>query len=133
ETLRDFHRNWYRPDLQALIIVGDIDVADMEQRVKALFADLVNPEGAPDRAEYSIPLTGENQFMAVTDAEMPQTVVQVIVKHPETTVKTVADYRMQLAKSLFNQMAGARFAELTRQSDPPFIQGGGSLGGFIRG
>lgn len=133
ETLRNFHRNWYRPNLQALIIVGDIDVADMEQRVKALFADLENPANAPDRMEYSIPLTGENQFMAVTDAEMPQTVVQVIVKHPEAEVKTIADYRMQLAKSLFNQMAGARFAELTRQSDPPFIQGGGSIGGFLRG
>ncbi len=133
ETLRNFHRNWYRPDLQALIIVGDIDVADMEQRVKALFSDLENPVDAHHRAEYDIPLTGKNQFMAVTDAEMPQTVVQVIIKHPEATVKTVADYRMQLTKSLFNQMAGARFAELTRQSDPPFIQGGGSIGGFLRG
>ena len=64
---------------------------------------------------------------------MPQTVLQVIIKHPEAEVKTVANYRMQLAKSLFNQMAGARFAELTRQSDPPFIQGGGSIGGFLRG
>ncbi len=133
ETLRNFHHNWYRPNLQALIIVGDIDVADMEARVKALFADLENPADAPDREEYDIPLTGENQFMAVTDAEMPQTVVQVIIKHPEATVKTVSDYRMQLTKSLFNQMAGARFAELTRQSDPPFIQGGGSIGGFLRG
>lgn len=133
ETLRNFHRNWYRPNLQALIIVGDIDVADIEQRVKTLFADLETPDGAPDRPEYSIPLTGRNQFMAVTDPEMPQTVVQVIIKHPEAAVKTVADYRMQLAKSLFNQMAGARFAELTRQSDPPFIQGGGSIGGFLRG
>ncbi|MFB2120019.1 M16 family metallopeptidase [Parapedobacter sp. 2B3] len=133
ETLRNFHRNWYRPNLQALIIVGDVDVADMEQRVKALFADLENPVAAPERTAYSIPLTGKNQFMAVTDAEMPQTVVQVIVKHPEAAVKTIADYRMQLAKALFNQMAGARFAELTRQSDPPFIQGGGSIGGFLRG
>lgn len=133
ETLRDFHRKWYRPNLQALIIVGDIDVAAMEQRVKTLFADLENPADAPERAEYDIPLTGENQFMAVTDAEMPQTVVQVIIKHPEAMVRTVADYRTQLTKSLFNQMAGARFAELTRRADPPFIQGGGSIGGFLRG
>ncbi|WP_262246707.1 M16 family metallopeptidase [Parapedobacter soli] len=133
ETLRDFYRKWYRPNLQALIIVGDIDVAAMEQRVKALFTDLENPTIAPERTEYSIPLTGRNQFMVVTDAEMPQTVVQVIVKHPEAAVKTVADYRLQLVKSLFNQMAGARFAELIRQSDPPFIQGGGSIGGFMRG
>lgn len=133
ETLRAFHRNWYRPNLQALIIVGDIDVVDMEQRVKTLFADLENPIGAPERTEYAIPLMGKNQFMSVIDAEMPHTVIQIIIKHPEAEVKTVADYRTQLAKSLFNQMAGARFAELTRHSDPPFIQGGGSIGGFLRG
>lgn len=133
ETLRNFHRNWYRPNLQALIVVGDIDVAEMETQIKALFADLQNPAGAPARGEYDIPLTGKNQFMAVTDPEMPQTVVQVIIKHPEAEVKTVADYRAQLAKSLFNQLVGARFAELTRQADPPFIQGGGSIGGFLRG
>ena len=133
ETLRDFHRKWYRPNLQALIIVGDIDVPEMERQIKVLFTDLENPDDAPNREEYTIPLTGNNQFMTVTDAEMPQTVVQVIIKHPEADVKTVADYRMQLIKSLFNQLAGARFAELTRQSDPPFIQGGGSIGGFLRG
>lgn len=133
EALRDFHRKWYRPDLQALIVVGDIDVAEMEAQIKRRFSDLESPADAPERTEYTIPITGNNQFMAVTDPEMPQTVVQVIVKHPEEEIKTVADYRMQVAKSLFNQMAGARFAELTRQSDPPFIQGGGSIGGFIRG
>ncbi|MFC3197407.1 M16 family metallopeptidase [Parapedobacter deserti] len=133
ETLRSFHRAWYRPNLQALIVVGDIDVIAMETQIKALFADLENPDDAPAREKYSIPLNGKNQFMAVTDPEMPQTVVQVIVKHPEEEVTTVADYRMQLAKALFNQMASARFAELIRQSDPPFIQGGGSIGGFLRG
>lgn len=133
ETLRDFHRKWYRPDLQALIIVGDIDVAEMEKQVNILFADLENPDDAPNREEYTIPLAGKNQFMAVTDAEMPQTVMQLIIKHPEADIKTVADYRMQLIKSLFNQMTGSRFAELTRQSNPPFIQGGGSIGGFLRG
>ena len=133
ETLRDFHRRWYRPDLQALIIVGDIDVVDMEQRVKTLFTNLENPADEPERTVYTVSLKNENQFMAVTDAEMPQTVMQVIVKHPETKVRTVGDYRTQLAKSLFNQMAGDRFSELTRQSDPPFIQGGGSIGNFMRG
>lgn len=132
-TLRNFHRKWYRPDLQALIIVGDIDVQEMERQVKALFSDLTNPQDAPERREYDIPLTDSNQFMVVTDPEMPQTVMQVIVKHPETKVNTIGDYRMQLTKALFNQMAGARFAELTRQADPPFIQGGGSIGGFLRG
>lgn len=133
ETLRNFHRKWYRPDLQALIIVGDIDVSQIEAQIKALFSDLKNPDQESARDEYDIPLTGKNQFMAVTDPEMPQTVVQVVVKHPEAKIKTVADYRTQLTKALFNQMAGARFAELTRQSDPPFIQGGGSIGGFLRG
>ncbi|WP_257667582.1 M16 family metallopeptidase [Parapedobacter tibetensis] len=133
ETLRNFHRMWYRPNLQAIIVVGDIDVTEMEMQIKTLFADLKTPDNAPARNEYNIPLNGKNQFMTVTDPEMTNTVVQVIVKHPESKAETIADYKVQIAKSLFNQMAGARFAELSRQSDPPFIQGGGSIGGFMRG
>lgn len=133
QTLRDFHYRWYRPDLQALIVVGDIDVAEMESQIKSLFSDLKTPTDKPERPEYTVPLLGENQFLAVTDPEMTATVVQIFVKHPEKKVKTVGDFRHSVERSLFNQMVSNRFAELVRQSDPPFIQGGGSIGGFMNG
>lgn len=133
QTLRDFHQKWYRPDLQALIVVGDINVANIENQIKEMFGDLSTPENKPERKEYDIPLLGRNQFIAVTDPEMTATVVQIYTKHPEKEVKTVGDFKYSLTRSLFNQLASARFSELTRQSNPPFIQGGASIGGFLNG
>lgn len=133
QTLRDFHERWYRPDLQSLIVVGDIDVEEMEAQIKLLFSDLKTPTDKPEREEYSVPLLGENQFMVVTDPEMTATVVQIFVKHPEKKVKTVGDFRHTVKRNLFNQMVSTRFSELVRQADPPFIQGGGSIGGFMNG
>src|SRR5690606_22914510 len=56
DALRNFHRDWYRPDLQALVVVGDIDVAAMEERIIRLFSDLTMPADAPQWVEYDIPL-----------------------------------------------------------------------------
>lgn len=133
EALRNFHRKWYRPDQQALIIVGDVDIDSMENQITTLFADLKMPEDAPVRETYRIPLIDQNQFMVVTDPEMTQTVLQAVIKHPESKIGTVGTYRGQLVKQLFNLMLNERFAELGRRPDPPFISGGGSVGGFMEG
>jgi zinc protease len=128
-----FYHDWYRPDLQALIIVGDVNVNEMEARVKRLFSDLKNPVHERPRTKYTIPLTGKDQFIAVTDKEMTSTEAEVIIKHQGHELRTAADYRNDIATNLFNQMLGERFAELARQADPPFVQGGGQLGSFFGG
>ncbi|MEO8795526.1 MAG: pitrilysin family protein, partial [Daejeonella sp.] len=69
ETIRKFYSDWYRPDLQSLIVVGDVNVKDVEEMIKNKFSDLKNPDQPTPRTEYSIPLTGKNQFIAVTDKE----------------------------------------------------------------
>src|SRR5690606_9821100 len=63
ETIRAFYDKWYRPDLQALIVVGDIDVEEMEKLIIEKFSDLETPDNAPERKLYTIPLKGENQFI----------------------------------------------------------------------
>lgn len=133
ETIRQFYTDWYRPDLQALIVVGDIDVAAMEQTIKAKFSDLKNPAKARPRTEYTIPLLNKNQFISVTDPEFPVTVAQIMIKHPESKLITKTDYRNSIIRSLFNQMLGARFAELSKQADPPFLQAGANISGFLAG
>lgn len=133
ETIRNFYKKWYRPDLQALIVVGDIDVEATEKTIISLFSDLKIPDNKLERQVYSVPLTGKNQFMSVTDKEMTHTVMQVIIKHPEQKVKTVADFRQSLLRSLYNQLVGARFSELLQQADPPFIQAGNSMNDFLGG
>src|SRR5690606_4632693 len=73
DVLRDFHKKWYRPDLQALIVVGDMDVEAIEAEVRQLFGDLKSPENPPERVEHKVPLLDKNQFIAVTDPEMTYT------------------------------------------------------------
>ncbi|WP_069658595.1 M16 family metallopeptidase [Arcticibacter eurypsychrophilus] len=132
-TLTQFYKDWYRPNLQALIVVGDIDVAQMEKMIKDKFSDLKNPANAPKRIEYKIPLLNKNQFIAVTDKEMQYTVAQVIIKHPGTEIITTTDLRNSIIRSLYNQMMDARFSELMKQADPPFLQGGSDIGNFLAG
>ncbi len=133
ETLKGFYNTWYRPDLQALIVVGDINVKQVEQMIKEMFSDLKNPAKPAERTKYSIPLLNKNQFIAVTDKEMPYTVAQVLVKHPAADLKTTNDMRNSIIRSLYNQMMGARFSELMKQANPPFLQGESSIGDFMAG
>jgi zinc protease len=132
-TIQQFYTDWYRPDMQALIVVGDIDVNAMEETIKAKFSDLKNPAKPRQRTSYTIPLINKNQFMTVTDSEFPVTVAQILIKHPESKLITKADYRNSIVRSLFNQMVAARFSELSKQADPPFLQGGANIGGFLAG
>ncbi|HXI01329.1 MAG TPA: insulinase family protein [Sphingobacteriaceae bacterium] len=133
QTLRQFYKDWYRPDLQALVVVGDIDINATEQMIKAKFSDLKNPSNSRPRTEYTIPLTDKNQFIKVTDKEMPYTAAQFLIKHPESVLKTTTDYRNSIIRALFNRMLSARYGELTKQADPPFLQGSGSISGFLAG
>jgi zinc protease len=128
-----FYNDWYRPDLQALIIVGDINVSQIETTIKQQFAGLKNPEHEKVRPKYTVPLTGKNQFIAVTDKEMTTTEAEIMIKHKAPGLKTAADYRTALIQGLFDQMLSERYAELLRKSDPPFISGSAGISGFMGG
>ncbi|WP_293927715.1 M16 family metallopeptidase [Sphingobacterium sp. UBA6320] len=133
ETIRQFHQDWYRPDLQSIIIVGDIDVKDMEARVKALFSDLKTPAKKLERTKYNVDLLNKNQFIAITDPELPYTVAQIMIKSKSEKTVTVKDYRKELLISSFNTMVSERFSEIMQQADAPFMQAGGSITDFIAG
>jgi zinc protease len=133
EAINSFYHDWYRPNLQALIVVGDINVDQMEKNIKATFGDLKNPAHEKPRTQYTVPLTGQNQFMSITDKEMTVTVAQVMMKQPGLVLKTAGDYRQNIIRGLFNRMIGARYGELQRKANPPFLQGGSDLSEFLGG
>ena len=121
ETLRDFYRGWYRPELMAVIAVGDFDVVQMEQWVKYYFSRL--PQNRPPvmRPDYPVPDHSETRYSIVADPEATRTTVTVLLKRdPEKTV-TVTDYRRDLTTYLFQGMLNQRLQELSRQADPPFL------------
>ena len=133
ETIRRFYHDWYRPDLQAVIVVGDIDVDAMERIIKEKFSDLKNPAGERVRTAYQVPLTGKNHFVAVTDKEMTTTEVEVLIKHKALPLMTDADYRRNLIQELFNEMIADRYRELALQADPPFVKGNAGIGDLMGG
>jgi len=132
-TIYRFYHDWYRPDLQALIVVGDIDVDAVEKTIKANFSSLKNPVNEKKRPIYTVPLIGKNQFVAVIDQEQTETELEVTILHKAAELKTTADYRCAIMTGLFNQMLAERYAELSRQANPPFIQGGAGISGFLGG
>lgn len=133
EAIQRFYKDWYRPDLQALIVVGDINVHQMEATVKAKFADLKNPANEKTRTKYTVPLTGKSQFVVVTDPEMTATNAEVTYKIPEVPLHTDAEYRVSILHALYNSMMSGRFSELQRQAEPPFLNGRAGINEFMGG
>jgi zinc protease len=119
--LRDFYDRWYRPDRMAVIVVGDIDPAAAEQFVAKHFSPLKARGVAVDRPVYPVPPHAETRFGIASDPEAQQSSVVLIHKRPLRDVRTVGDYRRLLLRSLVHQMLNARFSEIARQADAPFL------------
>jgi zinc protease len=127
-TIKRFHQDWYRPDLQALIVVGDINVNSIEELIKKHFSDLKNPVNKRERINYTIPLSGKIQFMVVTDHEMSGTTLQVLFKRKAPVLKTESDYLIHIKRALFSKMLAARrYSEINRQDNPSYLNMGMSI------
>lgn len=133
EAIKSFYRDWYRPDLQGLVVVGDIDVNATEKIIKAQFASLKNPAKERMRTKYKIALDGQNHFLAVTDPELTNTSIELLIKHKRAAIKTKTDYRNAIAQQLFNQMLAERYQELARKADVPFVNASAGIQDFMGG
>ncbi|AVR97656.1 M16 family metallopeptidase [Pseudoduganella armeniaca] len=134
DAIKRFYRDWYRPDLMAVIAVGDIDPLEAEKLIKAHFGKLKNPELARPRDYPVIPERKQDEAVVVTDKEAPGDVLYIrypIEQHAEAT--TLGGYRADLVEKLYGMMLSQRMMELTQQADPPFIQGGSGRGKVVRG
>ncbi|MBO9632085.1 MAG: insulinase family protein [Chitinophagaceae bacterium] len=133
DVLRKFYHNWYRPDLQGIVVVGEFDVDAVEKQIKQLFGDLVKPADAPAPPEYPVALTGKKTFNVVRDEEIKTVSMQWYAKDKITQVMTDQDLRKGIAIQLFNDMLSKRIAHLHRQSDPPFLQASAGIGAVAEG
>ncbi len=133
ETIKSFYHDWYRPDLQAVVVVGDFDPKRVEELIKLNFSALKNPANEKPRTKYTVASSPGTTVKIVTDKELPYTIAEIIIKHPTSPVKTKEDYIRSLRIGLFNGMLGARMRELTQKADPPFLFGQASYGGFLGG
>jgi len=134
ETLRSFYRDWYRPDLEAIIIVGDFDVDVMEKKVIKLFSQVPKAVDPKERPTFEIPDNKEPLVGIATDPEAQRNTVQVYFKHDiiEPADKNVDYMRELLVRRLYNSMINTRLNELVQKENPPFIVGYSAYTGMTR-
>jgi zinc protease len=132
EALLRFYKDWYRPDLMAVIAVGDFEPAEIEKKITAGFADLKNPEKERPRVVADMPAHAETLVTVETDPEMPVTTVAVLNKMPHRPERSEADYRRMLAERLYHIMLNNRLDELRRKPDSPFLQAGSGTASMVR-
>ena len=121
DKIRNFYTDWYRPNLQTVIAVGDFDVNEVEKLIISNFSVLTNPKNERARTYYNIPDNVQPLIKIAVDKEQPYNVAQVIYKQKQGPVKTEADYRLQMVQSMVNNMLGARLAEITQKGNAPFL------------
>lgn len=120
-TIKKFYSDWYRPDLMAIVIVGDIEPLEYEAKIKTIFSVIEKKSNPQPKVNYPIPFHSETLISISTDEEATQNEFVLYYKKPSHFDSTKADYRLYLKKQLFAYMINSRFNELTRVPNPPFV------------
>ena len=126
QALKDYYEKWYRPDQQAIVVVGDINVDEIEGKIKSIFADLRMPENPAERVYYPIADNKEPIIALAQDKEQQYGIVYLFAKHEAVPneAKVNLDYLVyEYAQNMFAQMMQARMNELAMQPDAPFVEG----------
>ena len=126
-----FYNDWYRPDLQAVIVVGDIDVNAVEAKIHEYFDSRKAVANPRPRPEYDIPGNKEPLVAIATDKEATNASMMLFWKHPAAPQGTVGDYRAGLVRSLVSSMLDERFNEISEKATAPFIYSGAGYGNFL--
>lgn len=132
EEIRKFYKDFYRPNLQAVIVVGNIDPDKAESMIKKHFAGIQNPKPEKKREYVTIPDNDEPIFAVATDKEATSSSVEIYIKHPHKVNRTVGDYREGIISMLMSQMMQARFMELTQDPQCPMVMGSMGEGNLVR-
>ncbi len=134
DAIKRFYKDWYRPELMAVIAVGDIDVAETEKIIKAYFGSLKSTVSAKKRPFFSLSTRQKNEAIVLTDAEATNSVVQFsyspVVTKPETTLW---EYRIGLVKRLYGSLLNQRLNELAQTADPAYIYAATGFSSFAMG
>ncbi|MES2317706.1 MAG: insulinase family protein [Pseudomonadota bacterium] len=128
DALRRFYKDWYRPDLMAVVVVGDLDPREAKRLVEQHFSDLKNPN--KPRAHFQAPISprAETEALVITDKEANGNAL--LIRYPVRPVKesiTYGGYRADLVGSLFTTMLNQRLQELAQQANPPFMGASSSV------
>lgn len=131
EAIRRFKQDWYRPDLMAVVAVGDVDIDKLEVKIKEHFGKVPAAVNPRERTVFDVPSHEETLVAVETDKEATFNRVQLLYKDhglPKADV-SVSDYKKSMVKQLFSQMINNRLDELRNGENPPFVYGSSYYGG----
>ena len=125
KDIRDYYHKWYRPDLQGIVIVGDIDVDTVEAKLKAVFADVQKPVNPAERTYYPV-ADNKKPIVAIgTDKEVDDPSIEIYFKQdatPDSEKNNVGYLASQYMTSMISSMLNARLSELVQSANPPFTR-----------
>lgn len=133
ESLIRYYRDWYRPDLQTVVIVGDYDPQKLEQLVKEYFGVIPKRENPRPKEKYMVPDNLEPRAVTVTDKEMTYGIIEATWKTENVPVVDLGSYYNDLKYDLFYTMFNARMTELGQQPDAPFSYAWGYNQNWLKG
>lgn len=131
--MRRFWRDWYRPDLMAVVAVGDVDPGTFERLIRETFGGIAPRTNPRARTQASVPDHDSTLVSIATDAELTTSNVSVLWKRAPHATRTVGDLRADLVERLYHGMLNQRFQELALKPEAPFTGAGASSGAFVRG
>jgi len=134
QEIRNYYEKWYRPDLQSIIVVGDIDVDDIEQRIKTVFSDIEAPVNAAQYETYPVPNNNEPIYVIDKDPEVANTMIMLEFKTDALTPEqngTMLHFVNDFASNVLATAINSRLGELARNEDCPYAAAGISFGRFI--
>jgi zinc protease len=132
ERLTKFYADWYRPDLMAVVAVGDFDRAAVETLIKNHFSAIPKAATPRVRPSYGVPAQPGTLYAISTDKEQATTFVQVYTKFAARDQKTIGAYRQQIVEGLYGGMLSARFSEMAQKPDAPFLGAAAGRGRLVR-
>jgi zinc protease len=130
-SLERFYADWYRPDLMAVMAVGDFDPKQIEKLIKDHFSDVPAKPNGRQRAKYGVPDQDSTLVAIATDKEAEYTTASIYFKMPHRQSNTVGGYKLDLTESLFSMMLNDRLDEIRQKPDAPFIGAGGGKSNFL--
>jgi len=131
DDVRSYYKDWYRPDLMAVVAVGDLDVEQLEAKIKEHFGGIPKADNPKERPSFDLPNHKETFVTVATDKEAAFSQVQIMYKdtYEAPKMETTVDYRDMIIRNLFSGMLNNRLTELTNKPNPPFVYGFSYYGG----
>jgi len=133
KALRDFYHDWYRTDLQAIAIIGDVNTEEIKLKIEKLFSGIPAVENPRERFIVNIPENERLMFSSALDAEVKSTSIDFGVRHSKNLEeKTVGDLKSDLLRGIATMLLGVRLSELNDDPDSPLLRASVNYGGISR-